>query len=138
MANTDQDQPHSSRCFYQGSEYPIKGTTAEGAEFPHQKITFSHFPSFDCKAYSIHRIHRAYTEYQPKLNEHYALFLYFNSSLKILILKIYKIQPPVPIFLRFYIGFYTSVDIVFHNFLKLSSTLSEKNKIKILSRNFFF
>ena len=60
-------------------------------------------------------------------------FYILIQVLKVLILKIYKIQPPVPRFLLFYIGFYTSADIIFHNFLQLSSTLSEKKKKNNLS-----
>ena len=40
--------------------------------------------------------------------------------MKVLLMKIYNIWPPVVfIFLMFYISFYTSTDIIFHNFLEL-------------------
>ena len=41
--------------------------------------------------------------------------------LKVLLIKFYKIQPPVHIFLMF--CFYTSADIIFDNLLELHSTL---------------
>ena len=43
--------------------------------------------------------------------------------LKVLLIKFYKIQPPVLISLTFYISFYTSADIIFDNLLELHSTL---------------
>ena len=47
--------------------------------------------------------------------------------LKVLLIKFYQIQPPVLIFLMFYISFYTSVDMIFDNLLEFHSTLlSEK------------
>ena len=64
-------------------------------------------------------------------------FYILIEVLKVLILKIYKIHPPVPIFLLFYIGFYTSADIIFHNFLKLYSTLSEKKNKHFVTKFLF-
>ena len=45
--------------------------------------------------------------------------------LKVLLIKICKIQPPDLYFLLFLLTF-TSADIIFHKFLELHSTLSEK------------
>ena len=54
-------------------------------------------------------------------------FYILVEVLKILLIKVYKIQPPVLIFLMFYNSFYTSADIIFDNLLELHSTLlSEK------------
>ena len=46
--------------------------------------------------------------------------------LKVLFIKIDKTQSPVLIFLMLYISFFTLADIIFHNFLEVYSTLSEK------------
>ena len=59
--------------------------------------------------------------------------------LKVLLIKFYKIQPPVLIFLMFYISFYTSADIIFDSLLELHSTLfSEKWAVLPLPSNLPF
>ena len=50
--------------------------------------------------------------------------------LKVLLIKICKIEPPGPLFIVVFISFY---NIIFHKFLELHSTLSEK---KIFITNF--
>ena len=57
--------------------------------------------------------------------------------LKLLLVKIFKMQPPDFLFLVVFISFNTSssADIIFHNVLELHSTLIEK---KIFDMNFPF
>ena len=53
----------------------------------------------------------------------YPFYIVFEV-LKVVLIKIYKIQPPVLLFLL--VLHFTSADIVCHNFLELHLTLSEK------------
>ena len=62
-------------------------------------------------------------------------FYILLQVLKVLLIKIYKTQLPDLIFLMFYISFFTSADIIFHNFLELHLTLSEK---RFSTQNFLF
>ena len=49
------------------------------------------------------------------------------QALKVLLIKFYKIKPPVLIFPMFYISFYASAHMIYDNLLELHSTLlSEK------------
>ena len=65
-------------------------------------------------------------------------FYIIFKVLKVLLIKICKIEPPdllfIVVFISFYISF-ISADIIFHKFLELHSTLSGK---KILVTNFLF
>ena len=63
-------------------------------------------------------------------------FCILFQVLKLLLVKIFKMQPPDFLFLVVFISFNTSsADIIFHNVLKLHSTLIEK---KIFVTNFTF
>ena len=74
-------------------------------------------------------------EHQSKLNEKYTSFLHCMSSFESIS---YKKDTATKFFyfLLFYISFYIiKTDIVFHNFLELHSTLSEK---RFLPHTFLF
>ena len=62
-------------------------------------------------------------------------YIFVFQVLKVLLIKICKIQPLDLLFLVVFILAFTSADIVFHNFLELHSILSEK---KIFVTNFPF
>ena len=60
-------------------------------------------------------------EHQPKSNKKYITFYIVFQVLKVLLIKVCKIQPPYLLVLDA-----SSADIIFHKFLTLHSTLTRK------------
>ena len=70
------------------------------------------------------------------MKDKYTPFLHCFQVLKVLLIKVCKMQP-LELFLVIFVAF-TSEDIIFHMVLELHSTLSEKYKIDFCHKFSFF